>query len=344
MKSSAIRSAACVSLALVPALFCLVRAEAPAAGPAHPLLLIANKIDQTVVIFDPVTGRELAAVPTGGNTAHELTSSPDGRFAYAPIYGDSGVGRAGTNGDTVAVIDLHSHTVSGHIKFTHGVRPHFPIYDTSRNVLYITTELDQTISIVDPKTLKIVGTIPTGEPETHMFITAHDWRRAYTANVGPGTISVLDLASRAKIAEVKVAPHIQRISISRDDHWVFTSDTTKPELDVLDTSSNTIVKRIALPGEGYGSASTLDGKSLLIAIPTLNKVAVIDLAHMAVTRTIDVCTSPQEVVVEPGAEDTAYVSCVISGQVAAFHPARGVAEKAIDIGKGTDGLAWATGR
>ena len=60
-------------------------------------------------------------------------------------------------------------------------------------MLYVTTELDKTITIIDPKTLKIVGAIPTGQPESHMLVLSHDGRRAYTANVGPGTVSVMDM-------------------------------------------------------------------------------------------------------------------------------------------------------
>ena len=39
---------------------------------------------------------------------------------------------------------------------------------------YVTTEVDQTTSIIDPKALKIVDTIPTGQPESHMLaMVAH---------------------------------------------------------------------------------------------------------------------------------------------------------------------------
>ena len=69
-------------------------------------------------------------------------------------------------------------------------------YDSHSGLLYITTELAQSISIVDPKTLKIVGTVPTGQPESHMLALSHDGKRGYTANVGPGTVSVLDMQAR----------------------------------------------------------------------------------------------------------------------------------------------------
>jgi len=48
---------------------------------------------------------ELAKIVVGVN-GHEVMASKDGRFAYVPIYGNSGVGRPGTDGSTIDVIDL----------------------------------------------------------------------------------------------------------------------------------------------------------------------------------------------------------------------------------------------
>ena len=51
--------------------------------------------------------------------------------------------------------------------FGHGVRPHCPEMGPKDGMLYVTTELDKTITIIDPKTLKIVGTVPTGQRIAH---------------------------------------------------------------------------------------------------------------------------------------------------------------------------------
>src|SRR5262249_6340859 len=81
------------------------RAAEPAAA-AGPLLLVANKGDHTLGIVDPQAGRQLATVEESGITGHEVIASPDGLTAYVPIYGNSGVGRPGTDGQTLDVIDI----------------------------------------------------------------------------------------------------------------------------------------------------------------------------------------------------------------------------------------------
>jgi YVTN family beta-propeller protein len=311
-----------------------------AAAASNGWLIVANKGDQTVGIIDPASGKEVATVPEGGITAHEVIASPDGRLAYAPIYGNSGVGKPGTDGSRLVVIDLAARKVTGELDFTRGVRPHCPLFGPKNGLLYVTTELDQTVSVIDPKTLKIVATIPTGQKESHMLVLSHDGRRGYTANVGPGTVSVLDLDARKTLAVIPISRETQRISISPDDRLVFTSDQTAPDLVVIDTATNKVKTRVPLPAPGYGTAATKDGRWLLVAVPKANKVAVVDLHAMKVAATVDVPKAPQEVLIRPD-QKVAYVSCDSSHQVAAITIGDWKAGTLIEAGKGVDGLAWA---
>src|SRR6266478_5144579 len=112
---------------------------------AHGLLLVVNKGEQSLGIVDPTSGRQIATVPEGGITGHEVVASPDGRLAYVPIYGNSGVGRPGTDGSTLAVIDIATRKVVGNVDFGHGVRPHCPLINPKDKLLYVTTEIDQAV-------------------------------------------------------------------------------------------------------------------------------------------------------------------------------------------------------
>jgi DNA-binding beta-propeller fold protein YncE len=310
-----------------------------AASPASGWLLVANKGNNAIGIIDPAAGRQVAEVAEGGVTGHELIASPDGKLAYVPIYGNSGVGQPGTDGSNMVVIDLASRKVVGNVDFGKGVRPHCAKFGPN-GMLYVSTELEHSIAIIDPASLKIVGSIPTGQPESHMFVLTRDGRRAYTSNVGPGTVSVLDIEARKTLAIIPVSGQVQRIALSVDDSMVFTSDVTKRQLAVIDTATNKIKTWIPMPGLGYGSAPTADGKWLLVCLPLVHQLAVIDLREMKVARTIDVPTHPQEVLVTPD-QKMAYVSSDQTGKVAAISLSDWKVTSLIDAGKGADGLAWA---
>jgi YVTN family beta-propeller protein len=309
----------------------------------QPRLLVAQKSLASLGIVDPSNGVVTASVAESGITGHEVAASPDGRRAYVPIYGNSGVGQPGTDGRTLVVIDLATEMVVGHMDFGHGVRPHCPVFGPKDGLLYVTTELDKTVSILDPATLKIIGTIPTGQPESHMLALSHDGRRGYTANVGPGTVSVLDMQARKLLKIIPVSSRTQRISVSMDDKWVFTADQTQPRIAIIDTATNAVAHWVPLEGTGYGSAPTPDGHWLLMAIPDKNAVAVIDLKTMTVARTVEVGKSPQEVLIRPDGK-LAYVSCIGSHQVAEIDLRSWQTRRYFSTGLGTDGLAWARGR
>jgi len=332
-----------VFIALTACAIALVVSNSVQAATSKGLLLVANKGDNALGIIDLSAGKQVAEIPEGGVTGHEVIASRDGKLAYVPIYGNSGVGQPGTDGSNMVVIDLASHKVVGNLDFGKGVRPHCPLFNPKDGLLYVSTELENSITIIDPNTLKIVGSVPTGQAQSHMFAITRDGRRAYTANVGPGTVSVLDLDARKTIGIIPVSGQVQRISLSVDNKLVFTSDVTKPQLAVIDTAANKIKTWIPMPGLGYGSAPTPDGKWLVIALPLVNKVAAIDLKTMQVAHTVDVPTKPQEVLISPDGL-TAYVSCDQSAKVVAINVADWTVKGTIDAGKGADGLAWAAPR
>lgn len=304
------------------------------------LLLVVNKAESTVGIVDPDAGKQIAVIPVRGVTGHEVAASPDGRTAWVPIYGDSGVDLPGTDGRTISVIDLASRKVTATIDLGAPSRPHAAVFSAKNGRLYVTAEVTQSIKIIDPNSNKLAGSISTGKPQSHMLAISSDGTRGYTANAGSGTISVLDLAKNQLITVIPVAKTIQRIAISTDNRMVFTSDQSKPELDVVDTQTNKVSSRVPLKTIGFGITPTHDGRKLLIAQPSSDTVSILDLQSMKVEKVVPVPKDPQEILVRPD-DQVAYVSCDASKQIAVLDLASWKVEKTIKVGAGADGLAWA---
>src|SRR6266404_5292667 len=154
-------------LFILAATAAIVTAAQHASAKSGGYLLVANKGDHTLGIIDVAAGRQIAAIPEDGTTGHEVIASPDGKRAFVPIYGNSGVGHPGTDGRLLRVIDLAKREIVGTVDFGKGVRPHCAVVGPKNGLLYITTELDNSVTIIDPATLKIIGTIPTSQPESH---------------------------------------------------------------------------------------------------------------------------------------------------------------------------------
>lgn len=324
---------------LLPLLLATAGGQTAAGGSGkagRSLLLVANQGDESLSLVNPETGVAVGKIKTKGTRAHEVTASADGRLAYLPIYGNSGVGRPGTDGGDVEIADLDQQSIVGSIGLG-PVRPHWVKFGPG-GLLYVSAEGEQAIDVVDAGSQKKVGAIPTGAKESHMVVISPDGSRAYTANVGAGSVSAVDVAARKLIKVIAVAETVQRISMTVDGKFVFTSDQKTPRLAVIDTATNEVAQWVALSGVGYGSAPTQDGKWLLVTMPEASGVAVIDLAQMKQVKTVTVPAHPVEILMRP---DVAYVSCMGAGKVVAVDLAGWKVAKEIATGPGADGLAWA---
>ena len=79
---------------------------------------------------------------------------------------------------------------------------------TSSGVLLILSKSDQTVAIVDPVSLKILGRVPSG-PDPHEIVASTDGKTAYVSNYGGGaynTLGVIDLVHQKALPSVDLGP------------------------------------------------------------------------------------------------------------------------------------------
>ena len=307
------------------------------APPTHGMLVVANQREHTALLIDPETRQELAKVIVGVN-GHEVAVSPDSRFAYVPIYGNSGVGRPGTDGTTIDIVDLRDHKLAATIDLGKPLRPHRAEFGPD-GLLYVTAELDKAVDVVDPATRKVIAQIPTGAIESHMIVISPDGTRAYTANVAAGSVSVLDLKKRTLVTVIPVAKTVQRISISADGKRVFTHDQDTPRIAVIDTATNKVASWIPVPATVYSSSPTADGRKLLASSPS-GKIFVIDLATAKVEESFDIPPALGELLLTPDGK-FAFVSCPAAGTIEVLDISAHKLLQPIKLTPGVDGLAWA---
>jgi DNA-binding beta-propeller fold protein YncE len=305
-------------------------------------LVVVNQKQHAVDLVDPSTRTVLAAVNVGVN-GHEIALDKDGRLAYVPIYSNTGVGKPGTNGQMIDVIDLARAKVVKEIDLGHPVRPHKPVFGPG-GFLYVTAELDQAIDVVDVDKGVVVQQIPTGQPQSHILGLSADGRRGYTANVGEGSVSVLDMKEHKLIKMIPLTKRVQRIAVSNDGQWVFTSDSDQPRVAAISTRTNALGQWITVEGIPYVTQPTPDGRYLLVAAAKDEKgvLNVVDLRTMKEVRTIATAAPVVSFLVHEG---RVYMSCGANGavevlDVRAAEPEKWALETPIQLAPGVDGMAW----
>lgn len=300
------------------------------------LLFVANQFEHTALLVDLSSRKTISTTGVDIN-GHEVVVAPDGRFGYVPIYGNSGVGKPGTDGSTIQIVDLQTGRAIDIINLPKPVRPHCAKFGPD-GLLYVTAELANAVYAIDVHSRKVVAEIPTDRPESHMLVISPDGARAYTANVSSGTISVLDLRKHSLITVIRVANKVQRLSLSPDGKWLFTHDQDAPRVAVIDTSTNAISRWIAIPSTVYSSQTTPDGKYLVADSPG-GKLFVVNLSAGVLDKTYEIPAALGEVALAPDGSH-AYVSCPQAGTIEILNLRDGKLEEPIHLTKGVDGLAW----
>jgi DNA-binding beta-propeller fold protein YncE len=80
--------------------------------------------------------------------------------------------------------------------------------NTPSAVLLVLAKSDQTLSIIDPATLKVLGRVPSG-PDPHEVIASSDGKTAYISNYGSGaynTLTVVDVPGQKALPAVDLGP------------------------------------------------------------------------------------------------------------------------------------------
>jgi YVTN family beta-propeller protein len=310
----------------------LYSADAQQHKPARALTFayVTNVDDNTVSVINTANNKVVATISVGG-FPDAVATTPDGTHAYVTNAFDSNVSVIDTASNTVvATISVGSSpngvaiTPNGTQRYEDDDRRHPPL-------AYVTNGADNTVSVIDTASNKVVATIPVRQDPTGVAFTS-DGTHAYVTNQLDDSVSVIDTASNTVVDTISGFPDfVLPIGVAitpngaqpyeRDDrrHNSFAYVTNNvPDIDgsnfpastvsVIDTASNTVVATIPVGEYPNGVAITPDGAHAYVAnnlsptdgsINSAGVVSVIDTARNKVVATIPVGSGPVGVAITP---------------------------------------------
>lgn len=171
--------------------------------------------------------------------------------------------------------------------------------------LLVLNKSDNTLAIVDPKTLKVVGTVPTGSGP-HEVAVSRDGRTAYVTNyggnVGGKTLSVIDLIS---LSERKVELGLERPHgiLEHGGMIYLTTEGSQavarynPEEDRVDWVARTRQE------VSHMLVITPDGKKIYTSNMGSNTVSVVPVGAESASKQIPVGRTPEGIAISPDGQE-----------------------------------------
>lgn len=254
------------TLLLVTLLLAVELVSLPALGST---LVVANKTDNTVDLIDLSAGKSVATLPTGYRP-HEVAVSPDGTLAVISNYGDRD-----RPGSTLTVIGLEKVEVVSTVDLGKHSRPHGLAW-ISDTQLAVTTEGSEHLLVVSPLRGTVDKEIETGQKVSHMVAVTPNGKRAFVANIGSGTVTVIDLEAGTKLKDIATGEGAEGIAVTPDGSEVWVGNREDDTLTILD--AQTLETRASVRCKGYPIrvTSTPGGEKILVSAAESGEVVVID--------------------------------------------------------------------
>ena len=219
-------------------------------------LVVANKAEATVSLVDLEEGAVVATLPTGEGP-HEVGISPDGRFALVTNYGTRERG-----GNSLTLIDIAAASVVKTIGLGDYRRPHGVEWLDDKQAA-VTAEASKALIVVDVEREKVVQSIGTEQEISHMVALDADRGRAYTANIGSGSISVLELGHGALATNIATGDGAEGIAVSASGKHIWVTNRAADTLTILDADSLEQVGEISSEGFPIRATATPKGQVLV---------------------------------------------------------------------------------
>ena len=296
-------------------------------------LLVLNKTDNTAVFVDAKTYEVGAKLPTGAGP-HEVAVSPDGRLAYVANYGTRD-----NPGHTLTVIDIRARSVARTIDLGEFRRPHGIHVSRDGKLVWVTCEANQSVIGVDTATGKVVESFLTGQEVSHMVVPSADENKLYVANIGSGTVSVVDRKTKV-VKNLVTGKGAEGIDLSPDGRWVWVTNREANTLSVIDAANDAVTA--SFPSGGLMPIRVKfqpDGKAALVSLARSNKVMLFDVATRKPIQEIEAGSTPVGILVTPDGQ-RAFVANTMSNHISVIDLSTGKVVATFSPGTEPDGMAW----
>lgn len=195
--------------------------------------------------------------------------------------------------------------------------------------IWVTNELDDTLSVIDIDTSEVIRTIPTGErPRGITF--AHDYSVVYICASDSDAVQVMDPVTGQILHDLPSGEDPEQFVLAPDGRHLYIANEDDAITTVVDTETRRVVAQIDVGIEPEGMAISPDGTIAITTSETTNMAHWIDTETQELFANTLVDSRPRHAeFVKNGSE--LWVSSEIGGTITVFDVATQAEKAKIDF-------------
>ena len=217
-------------------------------------LVVANKAEATVSLIDLDSGKVVSTLPTGVGP-HEVGISPDGAWALVTNYG-----QRDAPGSSLTLIDIVAAKVAKTIDLGKYRRPHGVEWLPNGRHAVVTAEDNNALLKVHVGDGKVVSAIATDQDISHMV--ALGGGRAYLANIGSGSMTVIDLDRGERVTNVPTGDGAEGVAVAAGGRQIWVTNRAADTVTVFDAA--TLEPLVDLESKGFPIRATATPNGLVL--------------------------------------------------------------------------------
>lgn len=216
---------------------------------ANNKVYVANKGDNTISVFDPITGTVVKTItPANGLNLNPIAmvASSDAAYVFVVTQGD------GTAPGTVDIINTSNDTIGGSVAV--GVGPTSITLDTFLNRLYVANTGGNSVTTLDATSvtlgvnppIRTLGTTTVGSAPVSVAALPNGLN-FYVANSGSNDVTVVSSSSFGVVATVPVGLNPAWVSSEPSSTKIYAANAGSGTISIIQTSNNAVVVNMPAP-------------------------------------------------------------------------------------------------
>jgi DNA-binding beta-propeller fold protein YncE len=306
----------------------------------HDGLIAVDKVGNKALFLDPATFETIEVLSGFAPRVHQLAISPDHARAYAAIYGDGIHGNNPNPGHLIAVFDLQLRRHIGDFSVAPFLAPHGMRWGPAGQ-LYCVCEDSGVVVELHAGTGEITHVMDVGSTNAHRIEVLPDGTKLYTENEEDPFATVIDLRLRKRLRDIPAPNGLAGLGLSPDGSTIVMVDAKQPELRIVDTATDALVRTVRLRGHQQAAQIARyspDGRYLVVTSHD-EAIGTVLSSDLETQHSFPLGRGPMDMAFHPDGR-TALVGNHGDGTISILDLEQGIVHRTIPAGDGVESLAF----